>query len=120
MLNNFFTSISDDDIEEAKKGIENGIDVNVRFSFGMSAKHEKTPLFYSLEFGNEELIKYILEKGADVNSINGETKDTPLHEISSGFLSICKILVKKGADVNAKNTLDQTPLHLVFPRKSGH
>jgi ankyrin repeat protein len=65
---------------------------------------------------NFEVVKYIVEKGANVNS--KDSKDyfgnTLLHLASGSAsnLEMVKYLVEKGADTNAKNRKNKTPLEL--------
>lgn len=47
--------------ENTKFLIEKGADVNQANAFG------KTPLFYAIEFGNEKIIKLLIDSGANVN-----------------------------------------------------
>src|SRR6185436_12728474 len=60
-----------------------------------------------------EAIRFLLEKGFDLNGTN-EAGDTALHVAISGRASepIIKFLVEKGADPEAKNKRGQTPLAL--------
>lgn len=62
---------------------------------------------------NIEIIKLLIENGADVNQTN-EHKSTPLHyavELKNKGTEIIKLLIDKGADVNAKDSAGNTPLH---------
>lgn len=56
----------------------------------------------------------LIHLGANVNSKNEETLNTPLHYISSHFVSdknVAETLLFYGADPNSKNYARQTPLH---------
>ncbi|CAK9253192.1 unnamed protein product, partial [Sphagnum jensenii] len=57
-----------------------------------------TPLHRAAEKGHLDVVKYLVEKGADVKAAN-KYGYTPLHwAASSGKLDIVKYLVEKGAD----------------------
>ena len=58
-----------------------------------------------------EIIKYLVEKGANINGMRTDGC-TVLHSaITKGTLEIVKYLVEKGADVNGKITDGSTVLH---------
>lgn len=66
-----------------------------------------TPLYYAVMKGNNEIVSYLLSKGADVNA-KTEYNLTPLFMASKKDMA--ELLIKRGADVNARNQEDQTPL----------
>lgn len=62
---------------------------------------------------NIEIIKFLIENGADVNGKN-YTDSSPLHyavALKNKGTEIIKLLIDKGANVNAKNSYGDTPLH---------
>ena len=68
-------------------------------------------LEWAISSDNAELVKFLIEHGADVKakSPNG---DTPLHTAADrGDMEIAELLVACGADVNAKIIGGTTPLH---------
>jgi len=61
-------------------------------------------LFGAAEFGRIELLAFLIEQGAEINS---KTKKliTPLHmSAKMGHISIVEYLIKNGADINSKNS----------------
>jgi len=62
--------------------------------------------------GNEEMLEYLLSKGADVNAYD-DRAGTPLHIVTKWCPDVeaLKILVDHGADVNTKNKWEEIPLH---------
>lgn len=106
--------------------IQNGVNVNQANAFG------KTPLFYAIEFNRLDIIKLLLDNGANVNQkyINNNEKlalsanigsNTPyfitfcalehtsknvlMHAAAYGNVEILKLLISKGANFNAVDDL---------------
>jgi cytohesin len=83
--------------------IEHGADIKARDSADF------TPIHLAALGCNEEMIRVLLEKGADVNAKSFEESGyTPLYSAISGGapLSVVKLLVARGADVNARGSPD--------------
>jgi ankyrin repeat protein len=99
-------------IDEVKRLIKAGVDVNEKFSWG--ASRDITALVLAVNFGRTEIYNILIDAGADVN-IKTTGLMTLLHHvaISEGdYKDITELLIAKGLDVNAKTTvIDLTPLH---------
>jgi len=72
-----------------------------------------TPLGLSCFFGHYEIVKYLVEKGADVNIPSSNSfQVAPIHSATAiSNYDIIKLLIKNGADVNAKQQSGVIPLH---------
>ena len=71
------------------------------------------PLGLACFFGHEQIVDFLLGRGAAVNSAskNGQ-KVMPLHSAVAGqHLDIARMLLDHGADVNTRQAHDYTPLH---------
>src|SRR5579871_4113587 len=69
--------------------------------FPASRKTESSPITDAADANDTAIVKYLIEKGADVNARNS-AGDTPLILAASyGNLELVKLLLAKGADVNA-------------------
>jgi Ankyrin repeats (3 copies)/Ankyrin repeat len=69
------------------------------------------PLSEAAYVGNVDLIKLLLEYGADVNGTN-RGLETALHVAArGGHVPVVELLIARGALVNPTDTLGQTPLH---------
>ncbi len=91
------------DLEQVKKLVEGGADVNVR------DKEGATPLLWSLAMSKREVATYLIAHGADVKASAGGV--TPLHIAAAlGMQDIAELLIAKGADVNAREDAGRTPL----------
>ena len=85
-------------IEVAKLLLDAGAAVNV--SPLLKKKIKDTPLGVAASCGNFELVKLLIEKGADVNALNHFSGSTLRIAIVEGYFEIAKLLLKHGADVN--------------------
>lgn len=79
-----------------KKYLDNGVNVNDQF-FAWSALH------ISANKGQLEVVKLLVERGADLNYKHPITKATPLAMAAmDGYTEIVDYLLSKGADPNIK------------------
>lgn len=71
----------------------------------------KRPLHYAAEFNQEDIVKLLLQYGADVNAKTSEN-DTPLHYacLLSKSNEVIKLLINHGADVNLYNETGISPI----------
>ncbi len=70
-----------------------------------------TPLGLAVEEGHVQIVKTLLNNGADLEP-NGVSRCGLLVQASSlGHIEIAKELLAKGADVNARGIFENTPLH---------
>jgi ankyrin repeat protein len=70
------------------------------------------PLKLAIIKGYHEIVKLLIEKGANIN-VKYDLDNRPLHiAIMNDKLDIFKLLIEKRADINAKNINNVTPLHI--------
>ncbi len=77
-----------------------------------------TPLHLASSKGHLEVVKFLLEKSADIEAVNGRGF-TPLQLAAySGQRPVVEFLLGKGANINAKNkSMDMTALDFAFMRE---
>jgi ankyrin repeat protein len=85
-------------------------------------QYSETPLHSASKFDiydiAGEIVKLLIEHGADVNAVT-ISKQTPLHiAIISGHQKAAEILLDHGTDVNARNDGGDTPLHIAAYQKN--
>ncbi len=74
----------------------------------------EVPLHRALRREHKEIVKLLLEHGADVN-IKDAHGYTALHlAVYSGNIEIIQLLLACGADIHAKHVDETTPLHAAF------
>lgn len=71
----------------------------------------ETPLSSASRSGHLEVVRVLLQYGADTGS-NDERKSTPLHRASEGgHLAVARVLIKHGAKAGTQDVDKSTPLH---------
>jgi ankyrin repeat protein len=81
--------------------------------YGADAKAHGGNGFTSLHFGpGEEIVRLLLEHGADANAPLKNGGQTPLHLYPSLLdEEVARVVLEHGADVNARDATNATPLH---------
>jgi ankyrin repeat protein len=98
--------------------IRNGNFENVRFLIeiqpNLAFDTDDNAVFlihWAVSWGHEEIVLYLLEKGANVNA-RASIGWTPLYAAGLESQSrIANLPIENGADINAKDIRDETPLH---------
>ncbi|WP_183577279.1 ankyrin repeat domain-containing protein [Mucilaginibacter sp. X5P1] len=72
-----------------------------------------TPLGLACYFGQHEIARYLVLKGANVNQpSNNGFNVFPIHSAAAGnYTDIAKLLIENGANVNVRQQAGSTPLH---------
>jgi len=105
--NDFKNALKQGDLSSVENLIQRGARVNKEWEDG------DTPLSIAICNENLDLIKYLVEHGANINQKYGKDDDTPLHDaVIMGNKNIVKYLVRKGAHVNRKNYQEKTPIDI--------
>jgi len=105
-----FRAISENNIEAVSQLLDKHPDwINADKFWG------DTPLHTAVQVANLDIIKLLINRGADVN----EVKDfgvTPLHiAVYNNNIEIAKLLLNSGADINSIGyRQDYTPLHIAI------
>lgn len=80
-----------------------------------------TAMHQAAKYGHDDMIKVMIEKGADVNVTEDKPAnagDTPLHTACSyGNADVVKVLMENGADDAMQNIDGETPSHLAVQKK---
>jgi ankyrin len=103
----------EDGVRAARLLLNCGANVNSR------RNDHQTPLHVASYFGNTEIVRLLLDHGADLEAATGNTGEKPLHKVSygkyrsqEGGVRVTHLLLDLGADVNTRRNDHQTPLHL--------
>ena len=85
------------DIAQAREAIKRG----ARLNSGLNSE----ALAMASMKGYTDIVKLLVENGADVNKKGANGLTALMLASSGGYLDIVEILIKNGADVNAKDNL---------------
>jgi len=101
--------------DQVERYLAAGGDTEARFSLPGVPGSGATPLHIAAAYGHDDVMKLLLENGANVNSIAEDAeRGTPLHwAVRTQRLETVKILVEAGADINVQDRNGRTPLDLV-------
>ena len=78
----------------------------------------RTPLLWACRGVHLGVVRLLVERGADVNALDG-SRIAPLHSVASrGHLEAASLLVARGARLDARMADGATPLHLAA--RNGH
>lgn len=81
-------------------------------------KHEMTPLDSAMRFNRPDILRFLLQNGADVNRQDSRSGTTPLHlAVYYGLFDAAKILIEGGANPELADHRGRTPLDMMRKRK---
>jgi ankyrin repeat protein/CII-binding regulator of phage lambda lysogenization HflD len=97
--------------KEKLKDEDSEIDEVVLLDQASRVEKEEIQLHKACEKGNLEAVKYLVEKGVNVNMEN-EERLTPLYyACQKGDLELVRYLVERGVNIQAKSKYGETPLY---------
>jgi ankyrin repeat protein len=94
----FYAIRSGASLEAIELLVENGADIFITDSDGVGA------IDIAIKFKRDDIVKFCIEKGVDVNKTKRKSGITPLL-LASCFnnIDMIKLLIENGADINAKD-----------------
>jgi ankyrin repeat protein len=94
----FYAIRSGASLEAIELLVENGADILITDSDGVGA------IDIAIKFKRDDIVKFCIEKGVDVNKTKRKSGITPLL-LASCFnnIDMIKLLIENGADINAKD-----------------
>src|ERR1044071_7845592 len=88
----FFAAARKGDVAAVKAFLDKGVDVNTKTRYGATA------LSYACDKGHTEVVRLLLERGADPNVKDSFYGATPMSWAApKGHVEIVKLLIEKGA-----------------------
>lgn len=89
------------DLNRVQLLLAQGVDIEGR------SLHYLTPLMSAADGGQTKVASYLIQKGANVNALNGNSSGTVLmYAAATGNVDMIKLLLRNGADVNWRHGND--------------
>ena len=100
--------------------LEHKQDINLIDDYGDTPLHDVLSRVYPSPKGNVvEIVRRLLEHGADPNIVRTGSGSTPLHKASAdGSLEVARLLLSYGANIDKKDGMGVTPFQVALSR--GH
>eukprot|EP00090_Calanus_glacialis_P034374 TRINITY_DN57688_c0_g1_i1.p1 TRINITY_DN57688_c0_g1~~TRINITY_DN57688_c0_g1_i1.p1 ORF type:complete len:175 (+),score=49.99 TRINITY_DN57688_c0_g1_i1:70-594(+) len=94
------------DTSKVREALEEGADVN-------SAANNKgsTSLHLASCEGHVEVVKLLLDHGADPNHLDRSGWSALDRAVWAGRMGVCTVLLERGARVDVRDNINRTPLH---------
>ncbi len=96
------------DLTSIEQALSKGEDINAKDAA------DQTPLMYASESGRLDMVKYLVEHGADVNAKSFEkvTRGTALiYAASNNRVEVVNYLLDHSANINETTPMDESALH---------
>lgn len=102
------------DADDVQRALEGKVDVNAQDEWG------KTALHMAAANGHDEIVKVLIDAGANV-AVANESGNTALHwACLMGHEQVTRLLMEAGANPSALNKMEQTPVDEALSRGHQH
>jgi len=73
-------------------------------------KDKNTPLFYAIDIGDIQVVKLLIEYGANIHNVNSNLK-TALHiAVEGNYIDIVRLLLENDIDISSQDIYGQIPM----------
>jgi ankyrin repeat protein len=107
--NDLHDAIQKGDVAKVKTLISNNNEL-----IHMKSEKGQMPLHLAVQNGNQEIVDFLISKGADINAKDGEGNTPLITAIAFKKTEAAKFLISKGADVRIKDAQEMAPLILAL------
>jgi ankyrin repeat protein len=104
---NFLQIIQEGKTEELKEILDKNPE---QLNFSIESQGNNL-LHLSAFFGQMEMVKYLLEEGIEINSVNDYNRNASIFAIAGHHTDILEYLIKQGVSIAHTDDLDRTAMH---------
>jgi ankyrin repeat protein len=108
--NQFLRAVLNGNVAGIKQALGHGVNVDTTFQCNYCVA--ETALRYAVAVGRADIVKLLLELGANVDAKNFYGKTALMYAVAVGRTDLIKILLEKGANVNARDDYGNTVMLL--------
>ncbi|KII71125.1 Myotrophin [Thelohanellus kitauei] len=102
-LNELLWGLKNGELDTVKSFIKNGLDPNTKLK-------GRTLLHHAADFGQKEIIRYLLDSNADVNMCDEGGNSVLLTAIYEDHADCVELLLQRGADIKKVSPTGKTAL----------
>lgn len=106
-----FTAAAKGDLDQVKSLINNNKDLVYAVN-----DNKKTALHFAAEKGHVDIVRFLLDSGAEVNATTAGGNTALVFAAQNGHNDVGKLLLQKGAKVDIRNKYAMTPLFFAADR----
>lgn len=89
-----FNAVEDGRLDDVKKALKNGTDIECRDTFGDTALNK------AADRGYQEIVEFLISQGANIHNVGGADKTPIKNAAFAGYFGIVKFLIEKGAKID--------------------
>ena len=94
MSQELFRAAEDGRLEDVKKALQGGVDIESRDMFGDTALNK------AAEGGHLEVVRFLVDRGADIHNAGGADKTPVKNAAFAGHIPVVRLLLEKGAKID--------------------
>jgi ankyrin repeat protein len=83
-----------------------------------STYEEMQPIHWAAQQNQAQVVKYLIDNGADVNAVGGDRSWTPLYYSVSLAPNAAKVLIESGCDLDLEDSEGYSPLALAISEQT--
>jgi hypothetical protein len=113
LQNQFIKAIKEGNVAEVDSLLQNDkelLNIKVKFLIG-KFDSEINPLHIAAYYGQNEMVKYLVEQGLEINSVDTYSRSALHYAAKNGQIEMVKYLVEQGLKIDSVDNYNKSALH---------